>query len=117
MASATGQLRRAATPPADLLLSPCPLLPPPFSPDLPLLLHAASTMDAMGARAWSSWPRAPWKSLASIRPDPAPSGPPPPTPAIPGRPEPSPSRHSEDLVRHGHGNPEQPELETPCNFQ
>src|SRR4051794_14885599 len=111
MASAAGQLRRAATPPVGLLLiSPRPLLPPPIYPDLPLLLHAAATMDTMGARAWSSRPWAPWTSLASIRPgsdpDPTPSGPTPLTPAVLGRPEPSPSRHGEVPVRHGHGNPE-----------
>src|ERR1043165_7514732 len=41
-----------------------------------------TAMDAMGAQAWSSWPRAPWPCPAPIRPDPAAPASPPPTPGL-----------------------------------
>src|SRR4051812_32911333 len=50
---------------------------------------AEATMAAMGAHAWSSWPRAPWPSPAPIRP-PRPLLRRP--PAFPNLPEPSPCR-------------------------
>src|SRR3954471_16149009 len=83
MASASGQLRRAA----DLLL----LFPrPPLSllplPHLMLLLLPCSNHHGhhwRRAQAWSSWPRAPWPSPAPIRPDPAAPASPPPPPGLP----------------------------------